>query len=174
MTYTENRTLSASDLRSLCIRNNWYTCGTCAEYEALFNRLYDEDGCPMNLTTEKLAQIADDIMAHSEISDYTITTVMYELNKACAVYFEEDDDPLAETTAYWKQTTTRRDGTKTTRIINDARLARMLAQVSFLRQGGEEIELSMEHDRMYNATAYIITRTHKRTGATITNRFDKI
>ena len=89
MNYTENRTMSASDLRALCIRNNWYTCGTCKEYEALFNRLYDEDGCPVNLTTKKLAEIADDIMAHSEISDYTITSVMYELNRVCTVFFDE-------------------------------------------------------------------------------------
>ena len=89
MNYTENRTMSASDLRALCIRNNWYTCGTCKEYEALFNRLYDEDGCPVNLTTKKLVEIADDIMAHSEISDYTITSVMYELNRVCTVFFDE-------------------------------------------------------------------------------------
>jgi len=174
MTYTETRTLSADSLRALCIQHNWYTCGNSKEYEALFNSLYDEDGCPVNLTTEKLAKIADNINAHSEISDYTITSVMYALNRACQVVFDEDDDPLSESPAYWQQTTTRRDGRQTTRIINEARLARHLAQVSFLRQAGEEIKLSMEHDRMYHVTAYVITRPHKDGNAVVTNRFEKI
>ena len=172
MTYAETRTLSANSLRALCIQHNWYTCGNNKEYEALFNSLYDGDGCPVNLTTEKLARIADDIIAHSEISDYTITSVMYALNRACQVVFDEDSDPLAESPAFWQQTTTRRDGKRTTRVINEARLARHLAQVSFLRQAGEEIELHMEHDRMYHVTAYTIVRTFK--GATVTNRFEKI
>ena len=174
MTYTETRTLSATALRSLCISNNWYTCGTCDEYEALFNRLYDEDGCPVVLTAQKLAEIAADIMVHSEIEDYTITSVMYELNTACTVTFDEDDDPLAEPDSLWLQTNTRRNGLQTRRIINDGKLAAHLAQVSFLRQSGEDIQLNREHDRMYNTTAYIITRTDKKTGATIINRFDRI
>lgn len=100
MTYTETRTLSSTALRSLCIRHDWYTCGTCKEYNALFDKLYDEDGCPVNLTTQKLAEIADDIMAHSDIEDYTITSVMYELNRSCTVTFDEDHDPLAEPTSF--------------------------------------------------------------------------
>lgn len=89
MNYIETRTLSADDLRALCIRNNWYTRGTNAEYEALFDSLYDEDGCNLNLTTEKLAEIAENIMEHSRIQEYTITTVMYALNRACTVLFDQ-------------------------------------------------------------------------------------
>lgn len=86
--YTETRTMSACDLRALCIRHDWYTRGTCEEYERLFDRLHDSDGCPVNLTTEKLAEIAADIMEHSEITDYTITSVMYELNRTAHTYFD--------------------------------------------------------------------------------------
>lgn len=173
MTYTETRTLSATALRSLCIKNDWYTCGDNEEYTALFDRLYDQDGCPVILTAQKLSEIAADIMAHSEIEDYTITSVMYELNKACTVTFDENSDPLAEPDSLWLQTTTRRDGRKTSKIINDGKLAAHLAQVFFLRRSGENIDLSREHDRMYNTTAYIITRTDK-AGAVTINRFDRI
>ena len=89
MKYIETRTLSTDDLRALCIQNNWYTRGTCEEYEALFDKLYDEDGCHIHLTTEKLAEIAEDIMEHSRIEEYTITTVMFALNRACTVLFDE-------------------------------------------------------------------------------------
>lgn len=89
MKYTEHRHLDPETLRALCIRNKWYTRGTNEEYSALFDRLYDEDGLLEHLTTEKLAEIAQDIMDHSRITDYTITTVMFELARACYTYFEE-------------------------------------------------------------------------------------
>lgn len=88
-TYKEFRSLSSDDLRTLCIRNNWYTRGTCEEYERLFGLLHDELGCPENMTTDKLAEIAEDIMEHSDITDYTITAVMFELARACNTFFEE-------------------------------------------------------------------------------------
>ena len=88
--YTETRVLDMYKLRSLCIEHDWYTCGTNEEYDALFDRLYDEIGCLVNMTTEKLAEIADDIMEHSRISDYTITSVMAEMARACYTYFEEE------------------------------------------------------------------------------------
>lgn len=89
MKYIETRILAANKLRSICIKNDWYTCGDCEEYAALFAKLHDANGCPENMTTEKLAEIAADIMAHSEISDYTITSVMFELACACYTYFDE-------------------------------------------------------------------------------------
>ena len=89
MKYTETRILDSSKLRSLCIEHNWYTHGNNEEYAHLFSMLHDEDGCPENMTTDKLAEIAADIMAHSEITDYTITSVMFELARKCYTYFEE-------------------------------------------------------------------------------------
>lgn len=172
MTYVETRTLCASDLRALCIRNDWYTCGTCEEYNRLFERLYDSDGCPVNLTAQKLAEIAEDIMIHSEISDYTVTAVMFELNKACTVVFDADNDPLSEPDCEWLQTTIRHDGKTTSRVISDAKLVSLLAQCHFLRQSGEDVHLEREHDRMYRATAYILTRTHG--DKTTTTRFERI
>lgn len=88
MKYTETRTLNVYDLRNCCIRNNWYTRGTCKEYEALFDKLNDDTGCPVNMTTEKLVEIAEDIWEHSKITDYTLETVLFELARTCTTYFE--------------------------------------------------------------------------------------
>lgn len=33
------------DLRSLCIRNNWFTCGSNSQYDKLFYA--NENGCPV-------------------------------------------------------------------------------------------------------------------------------
>lgn len=32
-------------LRELCIKYNWFTCGTCEQYEKLFE--INKDGCPL-------------------------------------------------------------------------------------------------------------------------------
>lgn len=87
--YHETRILSAEKLRSVCIKHDWYTCGDCEEYENLFAKLYDEHGCELHMTTELLAEIAEDIMAHSDITDYTITSVMFELAANCYSIFSE-------------------------------------------------------------------------------------
>ena len=89
MKYTETRILDSAKLRSLCIKHDWFTCGDNEEYATMFAKLHDDMGCPENMTTEKLAEIATDIMEHSEISDYTITSVMCELAHACYTYFDE-------------------------------------------------------------------------------------
>lgn len=36
---------TTEDLRSLCIKHNWFTCGTCEQYEKLFYA--NEHGCPI-------------------------------------------------------------------------------------------------------------------------------
>ena len=87
--YSEIRILDATKLRSVCISHDWYTRGTNEEYAALFDRLHDEDGSYRNLTAELLAEIAQDIMDHSDIRDcIDITSVMYELANASRTYFD--------------------------------------------------------------------------------------
>ena len=88
MKFTETRTLSASKLRAICIEHDWYTRGTNEEYGRLFDKLTDCCGCPEHLTTEKLVEIAEDIWEHSEITDYTIETVLFALARACFTYFD--------------------------------------------------------------------------------------
>lgn len=91
MKFKETRTMSASKLRALCIQRNWYTRGTNEEYSRLFDKLNDCCGCPEHLTTEKLVEIAEDIWDHSNITDYTIETVLFELARNCYTYFDIDE-----------------------------------------------------------------------------------
>lgn len=85
--YKEIRRLSAMSLRALCIRQNWYTGGDNAEYEHL---LYDLAAGKANLSTEDIIEIAEDIAAHSDLSDgYDIEGIAWEVNRACNVSFEK-------------------------------------------------------------------------------------
>ncbi len=88
--YKEIRTLSAYNLRELCIRQNWYTCGDNAAYEHL---LYDLAASKLHLTTEDIIEIAEDIVAHSAPSGlrecYDIGGIAWEVNRACNVSFEK-------------------------------------------------------------------------------------
>lgn len=55
------RTMSSHDLRILCIENDWYSYGSCYEYEKLLTKPIEE-----NITAEKLIEIANDIFLHSK------------------------------------------------------------------------------------------------------------
>ena len=85
----EIRFMAMSRLRELCIRNKWYTHGTNEEYDILLHKVYDDNYEYINLTTEKLAEIAVDIMEHSDLPvDYDVCCVMFELARAASVCFE--------------------------------------------------------------------------------------
>lgn len=47
-------------VRTMCINNNFYTMGTCAEYEHLFQLCEEYNG-----EVDKLVEIANDIINHS-------------------------------------------------------------------------------------------------------------
>lgn len=40
-----NTVTTTAELRQLCIKNNWFACGTNGQYEKLFYA--NENGCPM-------------------------------------------------------------------------------------------------------------------------------
>lgn len=83
--YKEIRVLGAMSLRGLCIEKNWYTCGTCKEYDNLLSMADRE-----NITTDDIVEIATDIMEHSKIHpDYTFTDIMFDVAERCATYFTE-------------------------------------------------------------------------------------
>ena len=88
MKFNETRILMPSKLREICIRHDWYTMGDNDEYSALFDRLYDADGCYEQMSTDKLTEIAEDIVQHSEIEDYTIEAVLFTLAAGCTTYFD--------------------------------------------------------------------------------------
>lgn len=86
MTLKETRTLESAKVRSLCIRNQYYTCGTNAEYTAMFEAV--EAGC-------SILTIATDILEHSNISklqqqsgcDYVelLECICFELINDCCI-----------------------------------------------------------------------------------------
>jgi len=85
--YNEIRTLTAYSLRTLCIRQNWYTGGDNDEYSHL---LYDLAGSKPHLTTQDIIEIAEDIAAHSDLQEgYDIEGIAWEVNRACNVKFEK-------------------------------------------------------------------------------------
>ena len=93
MKYIETRTLNSTELRSLCIKKNWYTHGTNEEYYNLFSKL-TENFHAAQMTTEKLVEIAEDIFAHSDENDCTdgyleIPSILFDLAAACWTTFEE-------------------------------------------------------------------------------------
>ena len=89
-TYKETRTLSASALRSLCIREDWYTAGDNAEYDRL---LQDLAASKPHLATEDIIAIAEDIAAHtSPDKHWTVEDIAFEVARACHVVFEPVPD----------------------------------------------------------------------------------
>ena len=91
--YKEVRMLDSGDLRALCIKKDWYTGGTIAEYENLMQMTERE-----NITTDDIVEIATDIIEHSETAkakfekasggeDFYLH-VMYLIAEACYTYFE--------------------------------------------------------------------------------------
>jgi hypothetical protein len=85
--YKEIRKISASSLRTLCIRQDWYTAGDNDEYgHLLFNLAGDKE----NLSTADIIEIAADIMAHSDLDDdCTIEEIAFEVARIANVFFEE-------------------------------------------------------------------------------------
>ena len=91
-TYKEIRTLSASALRSLCIREDWYTRGDNEEYDHL---LQDLAASKPHLATEDIIAIAEDIAAHSDPeAGWTVEGIAFEVARACTVTFVPVHDPL--------------------------------------------------------------------------------
>lgn len=82
--YKEIRTLSRSDLRTLCINHNWYTSGTTAEYENLLSLTEKE-----NITTEDIVLISVNIMNHSTDNERTLESYCFEIARTCNTFFEE-------------------------------------------------------------------------------------
>lgn len=85
--YKEIRKISATALRQLCVDNDWYTAGDNDEYGHL---LYDLTASKDNLSTADIIEIAEDIMAHSELDeDCTVSCIAFEVARIARVSFVE-------------------------------------------------------------------------------------
>ena len=95
MTIKEKMTITASDLRALCIREGWYTYGENKDYSDLLEMTKND------ATTPLLAEIAKNIIDHSnpkcfadcepyndEPAKYApLEHVMYCLGEICHTFF---------------------------------------------------------------------------------------
>ena len=76
------------DIRTFCIRHNYYTHGNNAHYESMLTYVYLNQP-----TTEALEWVANDILKHSDDPENTVTNVMYQLYKEVVnVFFEEEEE----------------------------------------------------------------------------------
>lgn len=62
MKIKEIKRIDTDKLRSMCIKNNWYTAGTNEDYSNMFKMC--EKG---NITTNQLFKIAKDIYEHTNV-----------------------------------------------------------------------------------------------------------
>jgi hypothetical protein len=83
----ETRKLYRDDLRQLCIRNNWYTCGNNEEYGKLLDTV---DQCE-NVTTDVIASLAKNILEHST-TEQEIESICFDIAKICNSFFEETEE----------------------------------------------------------------------------------
>lgn len=91
----EVRRIQADKVRSMCIRNDYYTHGTCKEYADMFELCEVE-----NPTIEDFAEIAWDIYYNSDwrgMKERTGLTskelargIMFELINDCTIVYIED------------------------------------------------------------------------------------
>lgn len=89
MKIKETRRIFAEDLRNLCIRNNWYTRGNSAEYNHLLLDLAENK---LNITTEDIVAIAEDIREHSadeEMEDMELETICFEVARIAVTFFND-------------------------------------------------------------------------------------
>jgi hypothetical protein len=80
----ETRKISMSDVRTECIKNNWYTNGDCEAYDNMLTFVNSLE----HATTNDLEKIATDIKEHST-TDCEIEDIMFGLaNDCCITVFE--------------------------------------------------------------------------------------
>lgn len=79
----ETRKLYSEELRMLCIKRNWYTEGTNAEYIPLLNAVDKLE----NVTTEDIVNIASNVLEYSK-TEYPLSSICFEIAKICHSFFE--------------------------------------------------------------------------------------
>lgn len=87
----ENRIINRESLRKLCINFDLYTLGTNKEYEEMLENAEIEE----HLTTEKIVEIAKNILEHSE-TDIELGSLCAEINRAAYTFFIEEEKEIAK------------------------------------------------------------------------------
>lgn len=84
---TENRIINRKNLKQLCVDFDLYTLGTSEEYEEMLKSAVFEG----HLTTEKIVEIAKNILEHSE-TDIELGSLCAEINRAAYTFFIEEEN----------------------------------------------------------------------------------
>ena len=88
--YKEICKLYWGEVQEECIRHNWYTRGTNAQFESLQEYVWNNAGDQHNIATENyvevLQHIAEDILRHSD-TEYSVEDIMTCLGMRCFRYF---------------------------------------------------------------------------------------
>lgn len=90
MKIIEKQRLSTEDVRAVCIENNYYACGTCEEYAAMFAKVRKLEKLKV-ITAKALQTVAEDIAAHSNLrtsEGEDVTTVMFALARKIVRTYE--------------------------------------------------------------------------------------
>lgn len=95
----EIRRIDSMKVRTYCIKNDYYTSGTCKEYENLLFNLCNTDCITEGITLDRIEEIAADILVHSVWEkkasaygcnyDELLTYVMTDLINDCCTSFIE-------------------------------------------------------------------------------------
>ena len=95
MTIKEIKKINVDKLRSMCIKNNWYTRGTTSDYNNMFKMC--QKG---NITTNQIYKIAKDIYEHTNVDkavqgcsceygdNENILNMMIYVNNCTYVYYK--------------------------------------------------------------------------------------
>ena len=95
MKVKEIKRIDTEKLRHICINNNWYTCGSNADYMNML-KMCEKD----NISTNQLYKIAKDIYEHTDVESVTnecdasysdgenILNMMIYVNDASYVFYE--------------------------------------------------------------------------------------
>lgn len=91
--WREIRHISADNLRRLCIHQRWYTKGDNAAYNHLLIDLAENK---KNLTTRDIIEIAEDIAAHSDLSEVEpecdiVACIAYEVAGIATTSFRREE-----------------------------------------------------------------------------------
>ena len=88
--YKEICKLYWAEIQSECIKHNWYTRGTNAQYGRLQEYVWNNAEDKHNLATENyvevLQHIAEDILRNSD-TEYSVEDIMTCLGMRCVRYF---------------------------------------------------------------------------------------
>lgn len=90
MKIIEKQRLYLEDVRSMCIRDRLYTCGTVEEYDRMFGMVKALRGKDI-ITAQDLYPIADDILRHSN-TEQDVASIMWGLGENIHRHYEVEEE----------------------------------------------------------------------------------